>query len=569
MTVDDDISEIEQELGTNPSGVYDTVRARLDILEARINNPLAPSPDVENPFIIGGTGVTISTGTGYPTEDRVDGSIYLRQDGYGIYSRINGQWDSIQNLGNIVFDDVDTMSNTDTTYFSNGFEVTVNFPRHMSCVLDKNSIITPDNLRYFTASPTGVWIRDISIGCPGANEVAEWFVSPSGDDNNDGLTDLTPLQTIEEFQYRIGRQSIDGSTVGVAFVNILGDYSDGREYSFNFNFIHSGALAFLGQKVLHATYTVSAVTPWNENTGVIGAYSLTGAPNLSSYVGMFARISVSTNPSAVGRKTLIVNTPSTGVFNGNFIDQGSLQIAEPIVGDTIQIYMPTKIGGNIIINSNPIVFNSGGGVFFQDLDLGIIDSDHSTTIGSGVASFIACILRGCDIEPGVNMCQLSLCATYDLRAYGYLTMYGTIMQSGGGSLLAVRGGAVANSYTRSWVYGGGISVGHNVDGNGTLNTQDTFVISSAGNIPGTDVVMVTSNSLLLISDKFLQINNGTTAIGFHVRPGGGVYYPTVTLPLFAGTTPTIKFKIGSTVTSSLGSGIRDTNSRAEMVPVDP
>lgn len=89
------VSDLQTEMGVDPSGVYADIRARLDILEARINNPLAPAPNVEDPFFIGTNGITISTGLGVPTENRVDGSLYLRKDGYGnegLYSRRGGSW---------------------------------------------------------------------------------------------------------------------------------------------------------------------------------------------------------------------------------------------------------------------------------------------------------------------------------------------------------------------------------------------------------------------------------------------------------------------------------------------
>jgi len=95
----DSVESIERELGLLPSGVYASVRTRLDILEARINNPFAPAPNVQNPFFIGDTGVTISTGFGFPTEDRIPGSLYLREDGYnieGLYAfRPDGYWHQI------------------------------------------------------------------------------------------------------------------------------------------------------------------------------------------------------------------------------------------------------------------------------------------------------------------------------------------------------------------------------------------------------------------------------------------------------------------------------------------
>ena len=93
------VEAIERELGVTPSAVYANVRARLDILEARINNPLVPSPTVENPFTIGNSGATISVGDGYPTANSPPGSLYLRTDGYsnqGVYTKgADGFWWSV------------------------------------------------------------------------------------------------------------------------------------------------------------------------------------------------------------------------------------------------------------------------------------------------------------------------------------------------------------------------------------------------------------------------------------------------------------------------------------------
>lgn len=99
----DAVEAIERELGLVPSSVYANVRVRLDILEARINNPFAPSPDVENPFTIGNDGITISTGTGAPVTVTEPGSLYLRQDGaigVALYSyRNDGYWHSVGSGG--------------------------------------------------------------------------------------------------------------------------------------------------------------------------------------------------------------------------------------------------------------------------------------------------------------------------------------------------------------------------------------------------------------------------------------------------------------------------------------
>lgn len=101
----DAIEAIEQELGLVPAGVYADVRTRLDILEARINNPFSPAPNVNNPFFISTTGVTIQAGYGDPSITLVPaspGSLFLRQDGYANQSlyqfEYDGYWHNVGQL---------------------------------------------------------------------------------------------------------------------------------------------------------------------------------------------------------------------------------------------------------------------------------------------------------------------------------------------------------------------------------------------------------------------------------------------------------------------------------------
>lgn len=96
------IEAIEQAMGLLPMGIYASIRTRLDILEARINNPYAPAPTSTNPFFVGNTGVTIQAGVGDPTVLNVyaiPGSLYLRQDGYfgqSLYSFCaDGYWHAV------------------------------------------------------------------------------------------------------------------------------------------------------------------------------------------------------------------------------------------------------------------------------------------------------------------------------------------------------------------------------------------------------------------------------------------------------------------------------------------
>lgn len=92
---------VEKELGINPKNIYGNVRARLDILENRINNPSTPSPSVESPFIIGTSGITISAGTGEPASSEPSGSLYLRSDGNvneKLYVKTGSSWSLVNFL---------------------------------------------------------------------------------------------------------------------------------------------------------------------------------------------------------------------------------------------------------------------------------------------------------------------------------------------------------------------------------------------------------------------------------------------------------------------------------------
>lgn len=129
------VINIELALGSLPAGAYASVRTRLDILEARINNPNAPAPNVNNPFYIGGSpisGVSIQDGYGDPNVDSiaaVPGSLFLREDGVvNLYSRgSDGYWRSVVNASSILFNQtLITLASSGTTTISVGAQKTPN-----------------------------------------------------------------------------------------------------------------------------------------------------------------------------------------------------------------------------------------------------------------------------------------------------------------------------------------------------------------------------------------------------------------------------------------------------------
>lgn len=139
----DAVIAIEKELGISPKKIYANLRARLDILENRINNPSTPSPSVDNPFIVGTSGITISAGTNEPTSSEPAGSLYLRSDGEvfdGIYSNRSGTWKNISNYtSNYLLTGDSTGGNTIDLRLSDNSRI--NLPQDGTYVLTLKTII--------------------------------------------------------------------------------------------------------------------------------------------------------------------------------------------------------------------------------------------------------------------------------------------------------------------------------------------------------------------------------------------------------------------------------------------
>jgi photosystem II stability/assembly factor-like uncharacterized protein len=195
------VTAIEKVLGITPYGVYSDIRVRLDILEARINNPNVPSPNVTNPFYIDGYGGTsISVGAGYPTEDRVNGSLYIRRDGLpyeGIYARRNGSWNLLSTNTWIAAGDLSGGYSNQTVIGLQGIQV---------------SSATPDD-GYILAYNAGGHIWEPHHPSSGSGPTGP--TGPTGADGasgNDGYVDVyTELEIIEGLTGR-GQSEAAGNT---------------------------------------------------------------------------------------------------------------------------------------------------------------------------------------------------------------------------------------------------------------------------------------------------------------------------------------------------------------------
>lgn len=295
VQLNDALEDIEKELGINPSGVYADTRVRLDILEARINNPLAPAPNVENPFFIGNDGITISTGLGSPTEDRLDGSLYLRQDGLineGLYARRGGDWELINTDPWIADGDLDGTYLSQTVVGIQNRPVSSTAPEDGYSIAWNDSLSTWEPQSVFTAdndlsgdklsqTVVGIQNRPVSSGLPLNNDVliwnnTQWEPQPSPivfDGNN--LRANKSDTTIDNSKYGIINLGNDSSALD-GYLTITGGYQNTSNY--HFSFIGGGA-----------SNNISAPASYDENDGyniiVGGAQNTLSEQSFSNILG--------------------------------------------------------------------------------------------------------------------------------------------------------------------------------------------------------------------------------------------------------------------------------------------
>lgn len=393
-----------------------------------------------------------------------------------------------------------------------------------------------------TAAPkvpgdNGVWFRDCDVGAPGVIDFGQLFVdSVAGNDDSSGA-DVSPLKSIDEVLYRIGKQTIDGATVGTMYVYLQGDFTG--PMTIDVRFKNDGALAFVGTRTVVASYVVSAVTPWNSATGVIGSYTFTGAPDLTARVGQFVRINAG---ATTGNKAPIAKAISAGVFRASWAQQADGVAVEPAVNDTVDAYSVNHINGDIRIASGPPGTN-GGTVLFEALELGQVGQDHSVVVSNGQATFTACKIHGLDFYEGVTEGVLNLCYVVECRSYGFIDVSATTFATIGGTPLSMRGNGIGRITTRSLIQGGGLAVGHNLEGPGHLLLNAPMAcVDYAG-----DGLLVQSGSTAILGDVLtLRDAVGGSTVGGHVLAGGQALYATGKTPVIVGNAPVNDYTVGGT-----------------------
>lgn len=398
VQLNDALEDIEKELGINPSGVYADTRVRLDILEARINNPLAPAPNVENPFFIGNDGITISTGLGSPTEDRLDGSLYLRQDGYvneGLYARRDGYWELINTDPWVADGDLSGTYLSQTVVGIQNRPVSSTAPEDGYSIAWNDSLSTWEPQSIFTAdndlsgnkisqTVVGIQNRPVSADLPSNNDILIWNNTQWEPQPNPIIFDGNNLRanksdtTIDNSKYGIINLGNDSSALD-GYITITGGYQNTSNYQFSF--IGGGA-----------SNNINAPASYDENDGynliVAGSQNTVSSQSFSNILG--------------GSSNTIESTP-TNLCSFNNIIGGLSNTIENSYCSSIFSSESSDITGSYssIFNGNNNTINSDNSSIISGYNNSIISGGTKNIIASGNDSTIdGC--SSCSIINGSN-----------------------------------------------------------------------------------------------------------------------------------------------------------------------
>ena len=389
----------------------------------------------------------------------------------------------------------------------------------------------------------GPWRRSVT-GSPGAATVQQWYIDEAtGSDSNSGLTAGSALKTLDEYFARLGEQPIDGIVVTL---NIMSDitYADGAKSApIKARFKNGGELWIVGQRNVVATDTIAAVAAWSPTSGVVGSYTLTNTTT-TSLVGAYVRISSGSNMST---KTPIVKSTGAKSFRGLWIDSVGNAV-EPAVGDAVEIYYPTKIVGNVSIDSEGA---TGQGVLFQDLEIGTPGQNHSVACRTGAVTLYESIAHGYDVWKGASG---SIIQSYvvEHRCYGAVQTWGSVFTSAGGDAFNARGGGVIAVYGHTLVQGYGMSAGHPLEGPGVIVSSTTFGAAPIAVVDyAVDAVTAYPNSSVVTQDRlFIRDAAAGGLTGYRAMAAGGILYASGMVPASTGTAPATFAKIGGTTKTS-------------------
>lgn len=248
-----------------------------------------------------------------------------------------------------------------------------------------------DGIKYETAIGGGLWVRNVSLGTPGANFQDTWYVDfDNGDNAADGLTLATAVGNLDEVSARWGAQVIDGSITPVVMVHVIGNSS--ANHTFSPVMVNIALVIIIGTRTNTAglSGTLTTYQNWNGATKTQCEFSWSGLTGTWT-AGQFLALPSLGNVSVIAGKDI---GSKTAVSCDAVNVDGWFPTPGAAVG--FQGYNFNALSGKIICSP------AGTGVLvFQDIQLGqgdAIDLHWVSINGKDGAqvTFIGCRLYGVD-----------------------------------------------------------------------------------------------------------------------------------------------------------------------------
>lgn len=341
---------------------------------------------------------------------------------------------------------------TDISAEGNGLtDGTVKFtapPRAAMWILNRNADLSlADGIRYIAAVGGGLWIRDITLGSPGANFQDTWYVDfDNGDNTADGLTPATALASTDEVQARWGQQVIDGAITPVVIVNVAGNSS--ATHVFAPVMTNIALVYFVGTRTdtPGLSGTLTTYQNWNAATKTQCEFSWSSLPSTWT-AGQFLALPSLGNVSVIAGKDVGSKTAvSCDAFDGD----NWISVDGAAVG--FQGYTFNSLTGKLKLSP------AGNGVLvFQDIQLGNADAIdlHWLQIDgrdSAQVTFVGCRIYGVDTFND-NLAAAVGCYIVGWRNYGRDALQGTIHDSVGGAIYRVHENAFSDIWDHVLLFG--------------------------------------------------------------------------------------------------------------------
>ena len=226
---------------------------------------------------------------------------------------------------------------------------------------DPNSTATPDGITVIAARCGGNWLRLLSHAPRFTAQLVWFFDAVNGNNENDGATAATAVQSLAEIARRL--QYISFSNY---LVNLLSDVPAGDTFDLDPNFDSKGVgpslynvtFLMLGQQTVNTTGTVSASTFTTPSANLQG--TITAAPiNWANFIGKLVVITSGplTGATAWVLKDLGANTArmSNWYFPpiGEFPDVGHYPAVPPAPNTTFAIMDLTTINIDLRFAGDP------------------------------------------------------------------------------------------------------------------------------------------------------------------------------------------------------------------------